>query len=268
MATHKDKNHLHNHFAINSVNSETGYKWEQKACDLYALKKYSNKLCVEYGLSRINLGSNKKKQSYGEWRNRKHNSSWKQQLERDIRICLNNCVSREDFFHAMQERGYKVTWEHNRKYVTFTTPDGKKCRNSKLSSPEYFSKENMQGILDRNYRKNSKLFFIEDKTYFAEFLSDFLGQDISIPSFINVPYLEGLSEVEKEIAIAKYIQSMEEVSADKEYMQAEANRKQEMESFLDILDMVLEGYCKYNFKNPEEEIPQYENDDDEEEWEL
>jgi hypothetical protein len=60
---------------------------------------------------------------------------------------------------------------------------------------------------------------------------------------------------------------MEEVSADKEYMQAEANRKQEMESFLDILDMVLEGYCKYNFKNPEEEISQYENDD-EEEWEL
>ncbi|WP_138206821.1 relaxase/mobilization nuclease domain-containing protein [Haloimpatiens lingqiaonensis] len=29
MATHIDRNHIHNHFVINSVNFETGYKWRQ-----------------------------------------------------------------------------------------------------------------------------------------------------------------------------------------------------------------------------------------------
>lgn len=268
MATHKDKHHLHNHYAINSVNSVTGYKWEQRARDLYALKECSNKLCAEYGLPQINLGTNKENKSYGEWRNRKSNSSWKQRLERDIRICLNNCVSREEFFHAMNSYGYSVTWTNERKYVTFKIPNGEKCRNIKLSNPEYFSKENMQGILDRNYRKNTKLYFAPHQEHFIKFLADTFGQDVSIPAFVNAPCFEGLSNVEIEILMAKYIWAIEETSADKEYMQAEANRKQELDTFLNVLDELLEIYCEYNFENPEEEIPQYENDDDEEDYEL
>jgi len=267
MSTHKDKNHLHNHFALNSVNTKTGYKWQQKAQDLYELKECSNNICAEYGLSQINIGTNKENRSYAEWRNRKSNSSWKQRLEHDIRICLNTCIIREQFFHAMNKRGYKVAWANNRKYVTFTTPDGKKCRNIKLSNPEYFSKENMQGILDRNYAKNVELYFTQHQENFIELLADIFGQDIPMPTFVNAPCFEGLSSVEVEIIIAKYISSMEEVSADKEYMQAELSRKQELDSFLNILDELLEIYCEYNFEHPEQETHYYEVED-EEEWEL
>lgn len=268
MATHKDKYHLHNHYAINSVNSVTGYKWEQRARDLYALKECSNKLCAEYGLSQINLGTNKKNKSYGEWRNRKSNSSWKQKLECDIRICLNNCKSREAFFHAMNSYGYSVTWTNERKYVTFKLSNGEKCRNIKLSNPEYFSKENMQGVLDRNYRKNTKLYFASRQDDFIRFLADTFGQDVSVPAFVDAPSLEGISNVEIEILMAKYIWAMEEISANKEYMQEEANRKQELDDFLNILDELLEIYCEYNFKNPEPEVTQYEKDDEEEDYEL
>lgn len=50
----------------------------------------------------------------------------------------------------MNDFGYGVTWMKNRKYITFQNADGRKCRNSKLSDPEEFSKEAMQQSLDDN----------------------------------------------------------------------------------------------------------------------
>lgn len=155
MATHIDKNHIHNHFAINSVNAESGLKWEQKARDLYLLKERCNELCRQHQLSQIQLRGKEEKiqaktnQSYGEWKHRKANDSWKSALENHIKDCLSYCTSKPQFFHAMNERGIDVMWTKERAAVTFVV-DGTKCRNTKLSNPEFFSKENMQAILDSN----------------------------------------------------------------------------------------------------------------------
>ena len=150
MATHNNKSHIHNHFVLNSVNAETGIKWEQKARDLYLLKQKSNDLCAEYTLAQISLGTNKRNQSYGEWKHSKSGDGWKASLEKNIRDCLSFCTSRPQFYHAMNDLGIDVKWTNERKYVTFTLSDGKKCRNSKLSNIAFFSKENMQSILDNN----------------------------------------------------------------------------------------------------------------------
>jgi hypothetical protein len=145
MATHSNKSHIHNHFVLNSVNAETGLKWEQKARGLYLLKQKSNELCAEYSLSQILFGNKSK-----------NGTDWKEALENNIRDCLGFCTSRPQFFHAMNELGVDVKWTNERKYVTFTLPDGKKCRNSKLSDTAFFSKENMQSVLDNN-RDNMEL---------------------------------------------------------------------------------------------------------------
>lgn len=145
MATHTNRNHIHNHFVLNSVNAETGVKWEQKAHDLYLLKECSNKLCREYSLAEINLGVNKT-----------YSGNWKQKLEANIRDCLGFCTSRAQFFHVMNELDIDVKWTNERKYIIFTLPDGKKCRNSKFSDTAFFSKDNMQNILDNN-RENMEL---------------------------------------------------------------------------------------------------------------
>lgn len=155
MATHVDKNHIHNHFAINSVNAESGLKWEQKARDLYLLKERCNELCRQYQLSQINLERKKQgekaqsDQSYGEWKHRQKGDSWKLELEKHIKDCLSYCTNKPQFYHAMNERGVDVKWTKERAAVTFII-DGIKCRNTKLSNPEFFSKENMQAILDSN----------------------------------------------------------------------------------------------------------------------
>lgn len=44
-AVHTDRDHLHTHFVINSVNSETGLKWKQSAEQLQMMKDFSDDLC-------------------------------------------------------------------------------------------------------------------------------------------------------------------------------------------------------------------------------
>ncbi len=55
VATHTDKQHLHNHLVINSVSFENGKKFHIGKKDLEEIKKFSNKLCEENGLSTIDL---------------------------------------------------------------------------------------------------------------------------------------------------------------------------------------------------------------------
>ena len=45
IATHTDKNHLHNHLIVNSVSFENGKKVHMSNKDLERLKQYSNFLC-------------------------------------------------------------------------------------------------------------------------------------------------------------------------------------------------------------------------------
>ena len=55
MVTHIDKNHIHNHFIINSVNMNNGLKLQISPHKLFEIKKDSNDICSRENLSEINL---------------------------------------------------------------------------------------------------------------------------------------------------------------------------------------------------------------------
>ena len=48
--------------------------------------------------------------------------------------------SKEDFIFEMEMHGYKVDWQEGHKYITFTTPDGHKCRDNKLFAEQLLRK--------------------------------------------------------------------------------------------------------------------------------
>jgi hypothetical protein len=50
---------------------------------------------------------------------------------------------REEFLVLLRSEGYNATWTDGRKNITYTTPDGRKCRDSKLHIEKYL-KENME----------------------------------------------------------------------------------------------------------------------------
>ena len=45
--------------------------------------------------------------------------------------------SREELLILLRSEGYDATWTDSRKNITYTTPEGRKCRDSKLHIEKY-----------------------------------------------------------------------------------------------------------------------------------
>ncbi|WP_026894242.1 relaxase/mobilization nuclease domain-containing protein [Clostridiisalibacter paucivorans] len=151
-AVHTDRDHLHTHFVVNSVNAQTGRKWKQSAKQLQDLKDYSDELCRKRGLI-ITHGKKGNYKNRGEYRSRDRGQSWKYELYLAVKKMKWYSKNKEDFIKNMEKLGYKVDWRDDRKYITFTTPTGKKCRNRKLYPPEKFTKEALLKAFDLNKQR-------------------------------------------------------------------------------------------------------------------
>lgn len=165
VATHVDKAHLHTHFILNTVNLETGMKWQQSNKERDELIRYSNKLCAEYNLkfSFIDLDKEKcKSKSTGEYRADKNNRSWKTEAFYAIKECRNISKSKEEFIENLNLLGYKVRWVDSRKNITFTLPNGRKINNDKFHPKKDFTKE----ALLKRFELNKQ--FAEKKQTFQE----------------------------------------------------------------------------------------------------
>ena len=151
VATHIDKNHLHNHLVINSVSFENGYKIQMSKKDLQYLKDYSDKLCLEIGASVI---PKKEKTNYikrNEYRVAKQGKSWKFKLMNAIDLSLAESNCKDNFIKNMNKLGYQVNWTDARKYITYTTPEGYKCRDNKLYDNKY-----SKGAMENEFRRIEK----------------------------------------------------------------------------------------------------------------
>ena len=148
-AVHTDRDHLHTHFVLNTVNKETGKKWEQKREELQALKDFSDGICRKYGLI-ITKGKKDNHVNRGEHRTKSKGMSWKYELFLAVKHCKWSSKSKTEFINNMSKLGYSVNWTDERKYITFANKDGKKCRNRKLYPPEHFTKEALLDAFDKN----------------------------------------------------------------------------------------------------------------------
>ena len=140
VATHTDRDHIHSHFVINSVSCDTGLKYHSNKESLEMLWKASDDLCMQYGLSVVKPKKKQKKErtmSDREYRAYAKGDSWKMNLEINIDECMTLARDREHFIRLMEYSGYEVRWEDTRKNITYTTPDGHKCRDSKLNGLKY-----------------------------------------------------------------------------------------------------------------------------------
>ena len=138
VTTHTDTAHLHNHFVINSVHYENGRKLRQSPGTLTKLRSLSDGICQQHGLSVLEPykkdGANI---SSREYRAAAKGDSWKFKLMSDIDFVMNRSGNRADFMREMPRLGYKVTWTDERKYITFTCPNGMKCRDIRLHDEKY-----------------------------------------------------------------------------------------------------------------------------------
>ena len=146
VSTHCDRDHIHSHFVMNSVNAENGKKFHINESEVEELMAQSDKLCLEYGLSVVEKSNDKpkaKNMSDREYRSAVKRESWKIRLEAVISNAMTVAKSKEHFIMLMEFEGYKVNFSDSRKYITYTTPEGKKCRDIRLYDDK-FLKEIME----------------------------------------------------------------------------------------------------------------------------
>lgn len=111
------------------------------------MKVLNNRLCMEHGFSICELG---KKKSF-DGRDRKglvsdsmdkyqflkkakegKVKSFVQDTAIAVYDAMQDSYSKEDFIQCMEQKGYCVDWQENRKYIVFINSDGNKVRDRNL----------------------------------------------------------------------------------------------------------------------------------------
>ena len=145
VATHIDREHIHSHIVFNSVSFEDGRKYHSNGNTVQELMDLSDEICMRYGVAVLDKQPQKKKDvlSDREYRSAVRGESWKFQLMNAVTEVMKQAKSHKQFVFMMKQLGYNVRWEDSRKYITYTCPNGRKCRCAKLHG-EKFSKEMME----------------------------------------------------------------------------------------------------------------------------
>lgn len=151
VATHLDAyddhgvQRVHNHFIVNSVSFKDGRKIHFTPNTLQELRKISDSICAEHGLSVLPPSERTHGKGIGtrEYRATMRGEGWKFQLINDIDTAMTQAGDRREFCDILASVGYSVTWTDERKYITFICPNGRKVRDNKLHDNKY-TKENLE----------------------------------------------------------------------------------------------------------------------------
>ena len=138
VCTHVDREHIHSHCIINSVNFETGKKLHMAKEQIQELMRRNDAICLEMGLPVFEPTTQQARGMGGaEYHTALKGQSWKLRLMNAIDECMKYAADKDAFISLMESEGYQVRWESGRKYITYTTPEGMRCRDSKLHEEKY-----------------------------------------------------------------------------------------------------------------------------------
>ena len=153
VCTHVDREHIHSHCVINSVNFETGKKLHMAKEQLQELMRRNDAICQEMGLPVFDAPTQQARGMSGaEYHVALKGQSWKLRLMNTIDECMKYAADKDAFVSLMASEGCTVRWESTRKYITYTTPDGMKCRDSKLHEEKYCKE-----AMEREFRIRAEL---------------------------------------------------------------------------------------------------------------
>lgn len=163
VSVHIDRNHVHCHIVTNSVSFIDGHKLHSTKKDLQRMKDFTNRMCVERGLSVAQKGRDfhgieLEQGTVSAWSKDKYHLMQNESKNSFVADCGVACLdsleiscSREEFIRHMAERGWNVIWKDSRKHITFQNAEGKKVRDRNLSKTFHLgiSKEALTNEFER-----------------------------------------------------------------------------------------------------------------------
>ena len=124
IATHIDREHIHNHIIVNSCNIVTGQKWYSNKRTLSDIRKESDRLCLANGLGIITKNSKFQGIDRTTYQLGLKKKSWKINLVHDLDIAVEKCKSKDEFISFLRGKDYSVRYTDS--HITITKNGEKK----------------------------------------------------------------------------------------------------------------------------------------------
>ena len=133
LTTHIDKDHVHNHLIFNAVSFADHKHYHSNKRSYHYIRRTSDRLCKEHGLSVIIPGQDKGK-SYIEHQATQNGTSYKAKLKATIDRLLPACSNLEELLRRLQREGYEIK---RGKYISARAPDQERFTRLKTLGVDY-----------------------------------------------------------------------------------------------------------------------------------
>jgi len=133
LTTHVDKGHIHNHLIFNAVSFVDHKHYHSNKRSYHFIRRTSDRLCQEHGLSVIVPGQDKGK-SYIEHTAAKTGTSYKEKLKAAIDRLIPACKDLEDLLFRLQQEGYEIK---RGKYISCRASDQERFTRLKTLGIDY-----------------------------------------------------------------------------------------------------------------------------------
>ena len=156
VTVHLNTDNVHCHFVVNPVSFKDGTKFQNKIGDHKELRRLSDEICREHGLSVLEnsnfYGGNKKEY----WRHKAGKKTHRDYLREDVEYCLSFATSPREFESQLYALGYTLD------PVRFSVKAKHWERSVRLAKIG-FTKEIVQAQLDKNAESRYRLFTLESR---------------------------------------------------------------------------------------------------------
>ena len=154
LATHIDKEHIHNHIIFNSIDVDEGKVYHSYYGSYMNIRNQSDRLCKEHNLSVIDVETQKeineikrrKFVNWYDWNEDKKGKSYKSRLQFDIDRTIKQSINWQDFLSKMESYGYEI--KHG-KHIAFRSKNQQRFTRSKTIGVNYTEERIKDRILNK-----------------------------------------------------------------------------------------------------------------------
>ena len=152
LTTHIDKGHVHNHIIFCAVDMVNQRKYISNKQSYAYIRRTSDRLCKENGLSVVKPGQSKGK-SYAEWDAQRKGTSWKAKLKVAIDATIPQATDFDDFLRLMRAQGYEIK---PGKFISFRAPGQERFTRCKTLGEAYTEEAIKERIKGRAITRRPK----------------------------------------------------------------------------------------------------------------
>ncbi|HEL1259040.1 relaxase/mobilization nuclease domain-containing protein [Streptococcus equi] len=155
LATHIDKDHIHNHIIFNSIDVDEGKIYHSYYGSYMNIRNQSDRLCKERNLSvidqetekEINEIKRRKFVNWYDWNEDKKGSSYKSRLQFDIDRTIKQSINWQDFLSKMESYGYEIK---QGKHIAFRSKNQQRFTRTKTIGVNYTEERIKDRILNKD----------------------------------------------------------------------------------------------------------------------